>query len=485
MKALALDLGASSGKFLSASFDGNILTTQEIHRFPNPPIQSDGHLYWDVPDIYANLLEGLRKAGREGFSTFGVDSFCNDYALLDANDEMIPPVYTYRDPRTEGMLEWMDRIVPPEELYRRTGNQRARFNTLVQLVAETKAADYRLAHTKSLLFLSDLLNYYLCGVKIAEYTTASVSQLFNRGEDHWDSTILQAFDIPGGILPEVMPSCRMLAEVKPEIMDQTGAKRFTICTVGQHDTASAVAAMPTLEKHAAYISSGTWSLMGVETDNLITSDAAYQYNFANEGGVGGRNRFLKNIMGLWLLQECQRQFSAGGMVYTFAEMDSAARVAAPFRSIIDPDDPLFFQPGGMIGKIQSKCREWNQPVPETVSEVTRCIQESLALTYRSTLDKLEEVTGFHIPSVHIIGGGAKSDLLNQFAVLAMRRPIFVGPYEAAALGNIIAQMIAVGEMTGLDDARRVISSSVPICEYLPEKDPRWDDAYEIFLKIRK
>jgi sugar (pentulose or hexulose) kinase len=225
--------------------------------------------------------------------------------------------------------------------------------------------------------------------------------------------------------------------------------------------------------------------MGVETDGMITTDAAYKYNFANEGGVGARNRFLKNIMGLWLLQECQLQFSAQGMEYTFSEMDSAARGAAPFRSIINPDDPLFFQPGDMIGKIQSKCREWNQPFPETVGEITRCIQESLALTYRSTLEKLEEVTGFHIPSVHIIGGGARSDLLNQFAASAIRRPVFAGPYEAAALGNICAQMIAAGEMTGLDDARRVISSSVPMCEYLPEKDLSWDDAYETLNKILK
>ena len=483
MKALALDLGASGGKILSGDFDGNILTTQEIHRFPNPPIQADGHLVWDVPGIYANLLEGLRKAAPEGFSTFGVDSFCNDYALLDANDAMIPPVYTYRDTRTEGMPEWMDQIVPPEELYQRTGNQRARFNTLVQLVAETKAAERRLERTKGLLFLSDLLNYYLCGVKTAEFTTASVSQLLTGGKTAGipPSCRRSVFRMESFLRSCLHAGCSRKPNRKSWI--KPGQSRFTICTVGHHDTASAVAAMPSLENHFAYISSGTWSLMGVETDMMITSDAAYQYNFANEGGVGGRNRFLKNIMGLWLLQECQRQFSAQGMGFTFDEMDTAAKEATPFRSIINPDDPLFFQPGDMIGKVQSKCREWNQPVPETVGEVTRCIQESLALTYRATLEKLEEVTGFQIPSVHIIGGGARSDLLNQFAASAMRRPVFAGPYEAAALGNICAQMIAAGEMTGLEDARRVIRSSVSLCEYLPEMDPRWDDAYDRYLRI--
>ncbi len=485
MNALALDLGASGGKILSGSFDGRTLTTQEIHRFKNEPILIDGHLCWDVPWIYSNLLDGLRKATPENISSFGVDSFCNDYALLDANDVMIPPVFMYRDHRTEGMLERMDQIIPPEELYQRTGNQRARFNTLVQLVAETKAADHRLERAKSLLFLSDLLNYFLCDVKAAEYTTASVSQLFNRAENHWDSTILRSFGIAQDILPGVIPPSTLLGQVKPEVQNKTGAGLFSVCTVGQHDTASAVGAVPAMEKQFAYISSGTWSLMGIETAEMVLSDAAFQNNFANEGGVGGRNRFLKNCMGLWLMQECRRQFASQGEVYTFEEMDTAAYQAAPFRSIIDSDDPLFFQPGDMIGKIQSKCRLWKQPIPETIGEITRCIQESLALSYRAILEKLEMVVGIDIPCVYIIGGGARSNLLNQFASSAMKKPVKVGPCEAAAIGNLCAQMISAGEMDGWPEARQVIRASYPIVEFLPEPDSGWDDAYSRFHKIQE
>lgn len=485
MKALALDLGGSGGKFLSGSFDGIKLKVKDIHRFNNEPVDIGGHLYWDISGIYSNLLNGLRRSAPEKFSSFGMDSFCNDYGLLDASGNLISHVYMYRDRRTDGVLEWMDHIIPPKELFERTGCQRARFNTLVQLAAQTKASDhYLLENAKSLLFVPDLLNFFLCGEKAAEYTIASVSQVYNRIDKRWDPKIIHSFDIPEGIFPDVIPSASKLGKAKPDILDLTGVERFSICSVGHHDTASAVVAVPSLENHFAYISSGTWSLMGTETDEMITSDPAFRYNFANEGGVGGRNRFIKNIMGLWLIQECQRQFGSQGIVRTFEEMDVEAEKALPFRSIINPDDPLFFQRGDMIGKIQSRCQEWNQPVPETVGEITRCIKESLALAYRATLEKLEEITGFKIPCVHIIGGGARSALLNRFAASAMKRPIFAGPYEAAAIGNLCTQFISAGEIDDLGEARRVVRSSFNIREFLPEKNSCWDEAYERFLLIK-
>ena len=485
MQALALDLGGSSGKFLSGSFDGSRIRVKEIHRFENAPEEIEGHLYWNIPGIFSHLLEGLRRSAAEKFTSFGMDSFCNDYGLLDAGGNLISRVYMYRDPRTDRVLEWMDRIIPPKELFRRTGCQRARFNTLVQLAAQTRAPDhFLLNNAKSLLFLPDLFNFYLCGERAAEYTIASVSQAYNRLEKRWDPEILQAFDIPKDIFPEVIPSAYKLGEAKAEVLERTGIKSFSICTVGHHDTASAVVAVPSLEDHFAYISSGTWSLMGTETGEMITSDPAFRDNFANEGGVGGRNRFSRNIMGLWLLQECRRQFQSQGIARTFEEMDLEAEKAPPFRSLIDPDDPLFFQPGDLIGKIQSKCREWNQPTPATVGEITRCIKESLALAYRLTLEKLEEITGFHFPSVHIIGGGARSSLLNQFAASAMMRPVYAGPYEAAALGNLCTQFISAGEMSGLAEARGLIRSSFDIGEFLPEKDFDWDEAYGRFLLIK-
>ena len=486
MKALALDLGASGGKFLSGNLHGGKIHVKEIHRFQNKPVEIGGHLFWDIRRIYADLLDGLRKAASEGFSSFGVDSFCNDYGLLDASGNLTSPVYMYRDSRTEGVLEWMDQIIPPRELYARTGNQRARFNTLVQLAAQSKAADnFYLENANHLLFVPDLLNYFLCGEMTSEYTIASVSQVYNRTEDRWDSKIIRSFAIPEGIFPTLIPTGSRLAEAKADIIDLTGGKSFSICAVGQHDTASAVAAVPSPESHCAYISSGTWCLMGTETDEMICTDSAFQENFANEGAVGGRNRFLKNIMGLWLVQECQRQFGMKGIMSTFEEMDMQAEQALPFQSIINPDDPLFFEPGDMIGKIQSRCKAWHQPVPERPGEIIRCIKESLALSYRATLETLETLTGFHFPCVHILGGGARSEFLNQFAASAMQRPVFAGPYEAAALGNLCAQFISAGEINGWDEARGLVSSSFHIQEFLPEKFPGWDEAFERFLLINK
>jgi rhamnulokinase len=485
MKALALDLGGSGGKFLSGSFDGTKMEVKEIHRFDNAPVEVGGHLYWDIPGIFSNLLEGLSRSAPEKISSFGIDSFCNDYGLLDGRGNLLSQVYMYRDRRTDGMLEWMDQIIPPMELFRRTGCQRARFNTLVQLAAQTKAPDHELLeNAHSLLFVPDLFNFFLCGEKAAEYTIASVSQIYDRLENRWDPAIIHSFTLPQHIFPAVIPSATKLGQSSSDILDRTALGPFSICAVGHHDTASAVAAVPSLDTHFAYISSGTWSLMGTETGEMITTDLAFRYNFANEGGVGSRNRFSKNIMGLWIIQECQRQFAAAGIIRTFEELDGEAEKAAPLRSLINPDDPLFFERGDMPGKLRSWCRESNQPVPETVGEITRCVKESLALAYRATLEELEQVTGFRFACVHIIGGGARSALLNRYAASAMQRPVLAGPYEAAAIGNLCTQFMSSGEMDGLRDARRVIRSSFRLREFLPEKAPDWEAAYQRFREIK-
>ena len=302
MNALAMDLGGSSGKIFLGCCNGQTIEMKEIHRFHNGPVEDAGHLYWDIQGIYNNLLTGILKASIKGFASIGVDSYCNDYGLLDRNGELLSRIYMYRDHRTEGVQSIIDQRIPPFELYARTGCQQARFNTLVQLAAQMESPDRAIvnsAHT--LLFIPDLINYYLCGEKVAEFTIASVSQLFNRIENKWDDRIFHAFNIPSDIFPQVIPSSTYLGSAKREILAKTGAKKFSVCTVGHHDTASAVAAVPSLEKNYAYISSGTWCLMGIVTDKMITSKAAFKNNFANEGGVGGKNRFLKNIMGLWLI----------------------------------------------------------------------------------------------------------------------------------------------------------------------------------------
>lgn len=484
MNALAMDLGGSGGKIFTGRFDGKKIAINEIHRFRNEPVDVGDHLYWDIQAIYANLLEGIRKAAPNSFSSFGVDSFCNDYGLLDQGGKLFSPVYMYRDRRTEGIPEKVDITIPPSDLYNRTGCQRARFNTLVQLVAQINSPKgFLLDNAQTMLFVPDLLNYFLCGEKTAEYTIASVSQVYNRLENNWDNKIIQAFNLPKGLFPSVIPSSVLLGQARKEILDNTGAPPFSICTVGHHDTASAVVAVPNREKHFAYISSGTWSLMGTETDTMITTEESLLFNFANEGGVGGKNRFLKNIMGLWLLQECMRQFASMGLSLSYAQIDLEAGKVKPFRSLINPDDPIFFEPGDMFGKIQMKCREWNQPIPKTPGEVNRCIKESLALTYRLTLERILKIVGFEIPYVHIIGGGAQSTLLNQFAASAMGRPVLAGPIEAAAIGNLSAQFIAAGEVKDVDEARHIICKSFEIDEYLPERNAGWDEAYIRFRNI--
>jgi sugar (pentulose or hexulose) kinase len=483
MKALALDLGGSGGKIFLGAFDCGKIHLKEIHRFINEPIQADGHLTWDIHAIYSSLVDGLQKSAKEGFSSFGVDSFSNDYGLLDNAGKLITNIYMYRDKRTIGILDEIDRSFDPNDLYRITGCQRARFNTLPQIVAQMNGYDRVAVESASiLLFVPDLLNLFLCGEKSTEFTIASVSQLYNRLQNRWDDRIIGSFHIPKRILPEVNPPSVILASSKSDILHKTGCRKFSVCTVGQHDTSSAVAAVPTTDKNFVFISSGTWCLMGTETKEMITTNIAFHYNFANEGGVGGKNRFLKNIMGLWLIQECQRSFREMGESITYEKMDHAATLITPFRSIINPDDPVFFETGGMIEKIQEKCRQTQQPIPETPGEINRCIKESLALVYRRTLGQIEEITGRSYPQIHIIGGGAKSGLLNQLAASSMARSVLAGPIEAAAIGNLCAQFIAGGEVRDWAEARMIVQNSFPLKEYLPSQDPGWDEAYDRFLK---
>ncbi|MHB8087826.1 MAG: rhamnulokinase [Anaerolineaceae bacterium] len=485
MKALALDLGASGGKIFSGGFDGKRLEIKEIHRFSNTPINVDGHLYWGFHTIFENLQVGMRMAAAEKFTSFAVDSYCNDYGLLDDAGHLLSPVHTYRDCRTEGVLEIMDGVFSPVDLYHRTGNQRARFNTLVQLAAQRRSNESALLdQAKRLLFVPDLINFLLCGNAAAEFTIASVSQLFNRQSADWDEDILRAFNLPRTLFPQVVETGIHLGTVKAEILAELGVTSFDIMTVGHHDTASAVAAIPAADEKFAYISSGTWSLMGVETDQMNTSDEAFNLNLANEGGVGGKNRLIKNIMGLWLLQECQRQFCENGLNLSIEDLDAMAQKETPFRSLIDPNDEIFFDPGGMIGKIQNWCQQTHQPVPENPGQITRCIKESLALCYRETLEMLEKVTQQKIASVHIIGGGAKSDLLNQFAASTMHIPVYAGPYEATAIGNLCTQFMARGELSNLAEIRSVVRSSFAVREYTPLDKSAWDDAYEKFINLK-
>ena len=482
MKALALDLGGSGGKIFSGILSSNKIIIEEIHRFQNGPIQAGGRLYWDILGIYRELLAGIGKAG--DFSSLAIDSFCNDYGLLDANGILYSQVTMYRDSRTHGMIKKIEESLPPMELYRATGCQRAPFNTLVHLAAQISGPDsFTLKNASRLLFVPELLDYFLTGVPTAEFTISSVSQCYNQVKGCWDEDILKALGIPPEIFPNVVPPATVIGRAQKSVLAETGSNPFNVTAVCHHDTASAVMAVPSTQEHFAYISSGTWSLMGTETSKMVTTSDAFTYNFANEGGFAGRNRFLKNIMGLWILQECKRQFDAEGLGLSYADLDALAVKAPPFRSLIDPNDPVFFRRDGMIEKIQESCRRTGQPLPESPGEITRCIKESLALAYRSTLEKIEKTAKVFIPGVHILGGGAQSVLLNRFAASAMNRPVYAGPFEAAAIGNLCAQFISAGELSGLSEARMLIRDSFDIKEYLPKDTAAWEDAYAKFIKL--
>jgi rhamnulokinase len=310
-----------------------------------------------------------------------------------------------------------------------------------------------------------------------------VSQVYNRLQNQWDAFTLDSLEIPRSIFPAVVPCAARLGNAQPSILTKTGAAPFTVCSVGQHDTASAVAGVPALEKDFAYISSGTWSLVGIETDSMITSATAYRYNIANEGGVGNKNRFLINVMGLWLIQECARQYIDMGENLTYAELDAASLHTQPFRTLINPDDALFFQPGDMVGKIKRRCAAWGQPEPRTPAEMNRCIKESLALAYRAALEKIEEAAGITVECVYIIGGGCKSSLLNQFSASATGKRVLAGPEEAAAAGNLCTQWMAAGEIKGLGEARQILRVSLNLKEFLPENASIWDEAFGRFKGI--
>lgn len=484
MNALAMDLGGSGGKiFLGRLHDGK-LSVSEIHRFQNEPIEAAGHLYWDILYIYRNLLEGIRIAAHKGFVSVGIDAFCNDFGLLDTDGRLMNQIYMYRDMRTSGVPALIDGIIDPLSLYRATGCQRARFNTLVQLYAQKSGSDgFLLEQASCLLFVPDLLNYFLCGRRTAEFTIASVSQAFNRNTNKWDTDILRKLGIRADLFPEVVDPAVTLGNATQAILSATGAAPFTVSSVCHHDTASAVMAVPATDQPFVYISSGTWCLMGTETQEMIVTEEAYRLNFANEGGFGGTNRFLKNIMGLWMVQECKRQLERSGISRTYAELDLEAERAPVFRSLIDANDMRFFEPGDMIGRIQRQCRENGEPVPETPGQIIRCILESLAMTYRLTLGQIEQLAQIHVPSVHLIGGGAKSALLNRFAASAMERTVLAGPVEAAATGNLAAQFIAAGAIENLNEARRVIRNSCAVQAYYPENTKEWDIAYFRYLDI--
>lgn len=479
-KMLAIDLGASSGRGIVGAFDGERISLRENHRFSNDPVYIGGRLYWDILRIFYEIRQSISKTvlQGEGISSIGIDTWGVDYALLDRSGRMLSNPVHYRDARTEGVPEEVSRSVPAAELYGVTGIQTLNFNTIYQLFRDRQEAPEQLELAERMLNIPDLLNYFLTGVAANEYTILSTGALLNAGTRDYAWELMDRLGIPRRLFGPIVQPGTVLGELLPQVQQETGSTHAKVLTVASHDTASAVLAVPVQEKDFIYISSGTWSLMGTELAQPLISDRSRARNFTNEGGAMGTVRFLKNIMGLWIIQESRRQWKREGQDYSFAQMEAWARESAPFRSLIDVDDPTFATPGNMPERIRDFCRRTGQPVPGTVGEVVRCIYESLALKYRLIADAIQELMGRQAAAIHVVGGGTKDGFLCQMTADACGLPVSAGPEEATAIGNLMMQAIAAGELSGLAQARQVVSASFALRRYEPSAERNaWEEAY--------
>jgi rhamnulokinase len=520
---LAVDLGAESGRVMAATFDGERIALKEAHRFANVPVRVPRpvagfnpqtgaragqassawphlragapaeSLYWDVLSLWREMLEGLGRAGRAANAprSIGVATWGVDYALLGADGALLGNPYHYRDRRTEGMVAEATRLVPREAIFERTGIQFLPFNTLYQLLAATRHHEQALRAARRLLMVPDLFHYWLSGSVAGEFTNATTTQAYDTRRREWATDLLEALGIDARLFPEVVPPGTDLGGVLPPVASEAGlAERTRVIAVATHDTGSAVAAVP-VQREAlgtgetyAYISSGTWSLAGVEVPEPVINAETLALDFTNEGGVGGV-RLLKNVMGLWLIQEARRAWQRAGSDLSYVEIAALAGRAQPFAAIVDPDDPSFLAPGDMPGRLAEYCRATGQPVlePGDAGQVARCALESLALRYRWIVERIERVIGQRIGVIHVIGGGSRNDLLNQLTADACRRPVLAGPAEATALGNALIQAMAAGRVASLDEGREIVRRSCDVAMFEPRDPAPWDEAYGKFLGL--
>lgn len=486
LKMLAFDFGASSGRAILGIFDGNKLITEELHRFSNDPVNVRGNFYWDILRLFHEIKQGIIKCvnvGHKDIDSIGIDTWGVDYGLLDERGNLLGNPYHYRDTRTDGIMEEVFKIIPKGELYQKTGIQFMKFNTIFQLYSTKLNTPSMLDQAKTLLFIPDLLNYFLTGVKVTEYSIASTSQLLDPQTRTWSDEILDKLELPRQMLTDIVPSGTIIGKLSKTLAQELGIGEVNVVASASHDTASAVTAVPAANRDYVYISSGTWSLMGVEADEPIINEMSSQLAFTNEGGVSNKIRFLKNIMGLWLVQECKRQWNKEGDNCSFAELEKLAREAKPFVSFVDPDDDSFMTPGNMPEKIRAFCKKTNQPVPESKGEVIRCVLQSLALKYRKTVESLEQILGKELPVVHMVGGGIKDTLLCQFTANATGKKVIAGPVEATSIGNLMTQAMALGKINSLQEIRQVVKNSVATTEYLPENIEQWNQAYDRFCSF--
>jgi rhamnulokinase len=479
---LAFDLGAESGRALLGRLNGGVLSLEEKHRFANPNGKINGHLHWNLLAQWEELKMGLKKAGAR-LDGIGVDTWGVDFGLIGRDGTILGNPYMYRDSRTEGMMEAAFKKVPRDKIFEHTGIQFMQLNTLFQLFAMAQAKSPLLEVAETLLFMPDLFNYLFTGLRKSEFSIATTSQMYDPRKQGWANEMLEQLGIPTRVLPTIIPSATTIGPLSREVADECEVAQVPVIAPGCHDTASAVASVPAQGDAWCYISSGTWSLMGVEIDQPIINEKSLRYNYTNEGGVGGTIRFLKNIMGLWLVQECRRQFTKDGYDHSYAELTQMAERATGFGAVINPDHGPFLSPGDMPGKIERFCKETRQPPPTTRGDFVRTCLDSLALTYRKTLEGLEDILGTKITTIHIVGGGSQNLLLNQMTASACGRTVIAGPVEGTAIGNILAQAMATGSVQSLSDARQVVRASFDVKRYEPRDTAKWDQANARYREI--
>ena len=486
---LAIDLGAESGRVLAGEYDGNAITLNVVHSFPNGPITLNGSIHWNTVGLFQQILEGLAKAqAKYGLSlqSIAVDSWGLDYGHLDSAGNLLGMPYHYRDSRTAPMFEKLFSEVSREECYARTGIQPLLINTLFQLMAEREADQSCLNESDQLLFTPDLINFWLTGNKGNEITMASTSQMLNQKTRDWDYDLLGRLDIPTQMLGELWEPGHRVGEVFGASKEKIRCGDLPVYTVGSHDTASAVAGVPAGPGgDFAYLSSGTWSLMGVEIEHPLCDQESDQLGFTNEFGVSHDIRYLKNISGLWIVQECRRHWQSGGEDFDYAQLTSMAREARPFSAILDVDESVFSTIGKMPEKIAERCVHSGQVAPQSKNEIVRSSLEGLALKYREVLENLRRKTGKSLQQLHIVGGGTQNELLNQMTADSTGCEVLTGPIEATGVGNVVVQMMAQGEVSSLAEARELISLSFEPKQYEPNQSNQWKDAYATMLEIRK
>jgi len=484
MHYLACDLGAESGRLMLGSLKDGRLSLEELHRFPNVPIEDTIGRHWNVEALFAELQTGLALAGQRGLSisSISVDAWGLDYFLLDENGAVMEPTFCYRDSRNQRGIDRTLDTLPWETLYEETGIQFMQINSLFQMAAESPE---RIERMRTFLPLGDGFNYLLSGVAKAEISLASTTQLYNPRTRNWSDKLLEAFGWPRAKFPELIPSGTRLGKLKPELAAASGLGEIEVLATCSHDTGAAVAAVPADGDQWAYLSSGTWSLIGVELPEPIINDAARDLNFTNEIGHGNTVRLLRNIIGLWLVQECRREWAEDGKEYDYSTLTQLATEAIPFAALIDPSDERFFKPQSMSGAIAEFCHETDQTPPSTPGGFIRCALESLALLYHRRLNEVCELTSRKVKQLHIVGGGSRNVLLNQFTANACNIEVIAGPAEATALGNVLLQSITLGHLPNLRAARRCVRQSMDVENYKPEEIEKWAEARNRFDSIAK